>query len=514
MDLDQILHYKKSGIMIKNFINENIANGIYSKVYSVKNDALENSNNKVIKYNTKNKFDKGIDCIKEYDILKKLRYADFCAEMCDCLFLESKEIEKNLKRKRDSSKEEYDDEIIVDKDFNSDYLHFVFIRIETNLNEWVKLKKKSGNYPLNKSMDSYYAEISYQLAIAIEYIHRFGILHCDLKPDNVLLDPSKPHIYLTDFGLSHWHSPANPQTGKVFAEGCRAPEIDCGMNYGFKADVYAFGIILFYIFTGEYPQPPKYRQPKSLWYKYSDQFEKVYKSKTFILDSEKNTNLLDYNTFFQNMVHLCLFPLQERRITMKEFLELDYLIGYKHKYQNIIDKKTPKFSTRILSLSKEQKIFFRQRIDKTYEQLETIKYPNNCVVALFHFTSIYFHCRSLTGSLIENESITERQLYDASLVLGYQITKTFTDSSCICDHNMLYLDITTDNISEFQMILTLNFLNSHVFTRTLFEEIYDREGKFDEDRYIEFFKRWINHDWDPNISLEQLYLSISETIDK
>jgi serine/threonine protein kinase len=41
-----------------------------------------------------------------------------------------------------------------------------------------------------------------EIVLAIEYLHKKGIIYRDLKPDNIVID-SKGHVKLIDFGLSH-----------------------------------------------------------------------------------------------------------------------------------------------------------------------------------------------------------------------------------------------------------------------------------------------------------------------
>lgn len=81
------------------------------------------------------------------------------------------------------------------------------------------------------------------------YVHSQGIVHRDLKCENLLLD-SKDHVRITDFGFSRsvWHSGNKVALCSTFCGSFAyaAPEVLRAKPYDpFKADVWSIGVILF-----------------------------------------------------------------------------------------------------------------------------------------------------------------------------------------------------------------------------------------------------------------------------
>ena len=93
------------------------------------------------------------------------------------------------------------------------------------------------------------------IASGVAYLHHQGIVHRDLKPANVFRDDDAHVIKIGDYGLSKFISSgrsSGAQTGTVGTVHYMAPEISKGI-YGKEIDIYALGIILFELLTGDVP---------------------------------------------------------------------------------------------------------------------------------------------------------------------------------------------------------------------------------------------------------------------
>src|SRR5579859_1380243 len=93
-----------------------------------------------------------------------------------------------------------------------------------------------------------------QIASALQYAHNHGVIHCDVKPSNILLRLDG-HAYLADFGLAKAKvdADAHPHSGTgIGTPEYMAPEQADGIN-DHRSDIYSLGIILYQMLTGHLP---------------------------------------------------------------------------------------------------------------------------------------------------------------------------------------------------------------------------------------------------------------------
>lgn len=97
----------------------------------------------------------------------------------------------------------------------------------------------------------------YQVALSLEYLHDRGIVHGDLKGNNILVS-SDNEVKLTDFGLSRFgrdgvEEEEDEATGALGAYRWKAPECLCGSPPTFASDVYSFAMCIIEAVSSEYP---------------------------------------------------------------------------------------------------------------------------------------------------------------------------------------------------------------------------------------------------------------------
>lgn len=96
-------------------------------------------------------------------------------------------------------------------------------------------------------------ELSIQMVSAVAYAHNLSIIHCDIKPENMILLPDG-RLQLADFGIAKVAQKTINGSGSGTV-GYMAPEQAMGRP-STKSDVFSLGLIMYRMFTGHLPVWP------------------------------------------------------------------------------------------------------------------------------------------------------------------------------------------------------------------------------------------------------------------
>ncbi|XP_023639194.1 serine/threonine-protein kinase prp4 isoform X2 [Capsella rubella] len=125
------------------------------------------------------------------------------------------------------------------------HLCLVFESLHLNLREIVK---KSGvNVGLQLSDIRVYAK---QLFTSLKHLKNCGVLHCDIKPANILVNEGRNMLKLCDFG-SAMFAGENQVTPYLASRFYRAPEIILGLSYDHPLDMWSVGCCLYELYSGK-----------------------------------------------------------------------------------------------------------------------------------------------------------------------------------------------------------------------------------------------------------------------
>jgi serine/threonine protein kinase len=100
--------------------------------------------------------------------------------------------------------------------------------------------------------DTFKSIISFGIASALSYLHSRGIVHCNISPNNILLDANfRPRLCGFSFSRN-----MNDRGAEILSGGTpryKAPELWTAEEYDEKVDVFSYGMVLYELVTGRLP---------------------------------------------------------------------------------------------------------------------------------------------------------------------------------------------------------------------------------------------------------------------
>lgn len=136
---------------------------------------------------------------------------------------------------------------MIDFFYCKEHLFIVSELLRENLYEFGKYIRESDSEPyftLNRLK-----KIMHQCLVAVNYIHSLGLIHCDIKPENIVIKSySRCEVKLIDFGSSCFVT--DHLTTYIQSRSYRAPEVILGVKYDTRIDIWSLGAVLAEMYTG------------------------------------------------------------------------------------------------------------------------------------------------------------------------------------------------------------------------------------------------------------------------
>jgi serine/threonine-protein kinase len=110
--------------------------------------------------------------------------------------------------------------------------------------------RRSGPLPASEA-----ARILREVAWALAYAHAQGVIHRDVKPDNVLLERGSGRALVADFGIAHVHeqSGATRPAEILGTAEFMSPEQASGQEVDHRSDLYSLGVVGYYAVSAQLP---------------------------------------------------------------------------------------------------------------------------------------------------------------------------------------------------------------------------------------------------------------------
>ena len=182
----------------------------------------------------------GVDETIERPVALKTLHADLPPEILS-------EVSERFLREAKSAGKLNHPNIVTIYEFGQDG-NVAFIAMEFLEGKSLQAIMRGGRLPFTTIVD-----LVAQVADGLDYAHRFGVVHRDVKPANIMVS-SSGLAKLTDFGIARIQSSSMTQTGAMLGSPkYMSPEQVLGQSTDGRADIFSLGVMLYEMLAGRTP---------------------------------------------------------------------------------------------------------------------------------------------------------------------------------------------------------------------------------------------------------------------
>ena len=228
-------HQQKRKEMEKYEKLEKVGEGTYGKVYKAKDKVTGQI---VALKKTRLEMDEeGVPptALREVSLLQMLSQSLYVVRLLSVEHVDANSTNSNLDDSNPSKRNHNNN--------NKSNLYLVFEYLDTDLKKFIDSHRKGANpRPLSPSLIQSFL---FQLCKGVAHCHSHGVLHRDLKPQNLLLDQEKGILKIADLGLGRAFTvPLKSYTHEIVTLWYRAPEVLLGStHYSTGVDMWSVGCI-------------------------------------------------------------------------------------------------------------------------------------------------------------------------------------------------------------------------------------------------------------------------------